>query len=248
MWRGAGRHGSLERSAQNGRCSSEVNGLWREGRGRVRAQVSPPDPGGPRGAGAAQEERSCLPLARGRFPPLLPEPEPGLIPRSWQGTRAAVNWICEFGAAVYRKLLVPRTGWKLDFRLLAWRCSLIPDSHPARVQGAQTAACVGGRLEITRPFTTWLGRMDARGSSGPGPLVSRRVCFAHVSRGLWVDQSLAVLREFSLIRSLGLGRAHRSLGPRGKDLWGLSVLPDEPLAGMMDGFTGFPNVCLHRNT
>lgn len=45
--------------------------------------------------------------------------ESGLLPCSWQVARAEANWICRFGAAVYRKLLVPRTGWKLDFRLLA---------------------------------------------------------------------------------------------------------------------------------
>ena len=43
----------------------------------------------------------------------------GLLPCSWQVAQAEANWICRFGAAVYRKLLVPRTGWKLDFRLLA---------------------------------------------------------------------------------------------------------------------------------
>lgn len=32
-----------------------------------------------------------------------------------QVTQAVANWICELSVAVGRELLVPRTGWKLDF-------------------------------------------------------------------------------------------------------------------------------------
>lgn len=53
-----------------------------------------------------------------------------------------VNWICEFGAVVYRKFLVFRIGWKLDFGFLVWRCFLIFDFYFVRVWGVRVVVFV----------------------------------------------------------------------------------------------------------
>lgn len=140
----------------------QLGGRWTFKGGTLHGNRSPGAPllgcSGPGRSGSALEDKSGSLLTGTRsclwVPVQLVMPRTrafwaqrtGLFPCSWQVARAPSNWICEFGVAVYRKLLVPRTGWKLDFRLLAWRCSLIPDSHPAYVWGAQAAASIRGGL------------------------------------------------------------------------------------------------------
>lgn len=45
----------------------------------------------------------------------LLESEVQPAPCAQRVTQAVTNWICELSVAVGRELLVPRTGWKLDF-------------------------------------------------------------------------------------------------------------------------------------
>lgn len=94
-------------------------GVWETGKGGFRPT------GCSQGQAAAGASGRLVPASVCGSTSSCPEPEAtglsrsGLLPCSWQVAQAVANWICESGVAVYRKLLVPRTGWKLDFRLLA---------------------------------------------------------------------------------------------------------------------------------
>lgn len=150
--------------------------------------------------------------------------------RSWQVSQAVANWICEFDIAVYRKLLVPRTGWKLDFGLLAGRCALIRSSCLACVRGARAAAAGRGSLETVCPLDARIRPDQCQGLSRPAPLISRQMLFAYMCPWASGRPEPGGHGECFPMRSLGCDEGLQA--PRGRAL--RTEPPDGPLTGMGD--------------